>query len=80
MRFLLLLLTAFSTKLSIISGLPDDGNDFETLFEEWLLKFDREYSSADERAKKMSIWIDNHGMLSLLAEWKKSLIRIDDQL
>jgi len=60
MRFLLLLLTAFSTKLSIISGLPDDGNDFETLFEEWLLKFDREYSSADERAKKMSIWIDNH--------------------
>ena len=45
------------------SGTTD--NIIMKLFEEWAVKFDKEYESLSEHANKMLIWLENHGELPL---------------
>ena len=35
------------------------------LFEEWVGRHSRSYESAEERARRMLVWVDNHGALWL---------------
>jgi len=43
------------------------------LFEEWVGRHSRSYESAEERARRMLVWVDNHGAFSLNSAEKPPL-------
>lgn len=58
MRIITLLL---STALFVANASSTSNNDsgVEQKFEAWMTEFEREYSTEEEKEKRMKIWIDN---------------------
>lgn len=59
LSFLIFSSLVIATKATTSSN---EDNRLSKLFDDWSEKFGRNYSTKEEKQKRLSIWIDNHGM------------------